>query len=115
MTLGYLPAAFEEGATDVDRAALAAARDLGIEVREVTLPDLPYGSLMAILYAEAAAAFETLTLTDADDSLRWQDDGAWPNTMRKARFLSAVDQSRPTGCVTSSCRRWTTSWGRLTR
>ena len=91
MTLGYLPAAFEEGATDIDHAALAAARDLGMEVREVSLPDLPYGSLMAILYAEAAAAFETLTLTDADDSLRWQDDGAWPNTMRKARFLSAVD------------------------
>jgi len=23
--------------------------------------------------------------------LTWQDEGAWPNTMRKARFLSAVD------------------------
>ena len=43
LTLGYLPAAFEEGATDVDRAALAAARRLGIEVVEVSLPDLPYG------------------------------------------------------------------------
>lgn len=91
MTLGYLPAAFEEGATDVDRAALAAARDLGITVKEVTLEDLPYAALMTILYAEAAAAFEDLTLTDADDTLRWQDEGAWPNTMRKARFLSAVD------------------------
>jgi Asp-tRNA(Asn)/Glu-tRNA(Gln) amidotransferase A subunit family amidase len=91
MTLGYLPAAFEEGATDVDRAALAAARDLGITVKEITLEDLPYASLMTILYAEAAAAFEDLTLTDADDTLRWQDEGAWPNTMRKARFLSAVD------------------------
>ncbi|SHE42244.1 Asp-tRNAAsn/Glu-tRNAGln amidotransferase A subunit [Loktanella atrilutea] len=91
MTLGYLPAAFEEGATDVDHAALAAARDLGITVKEVTLEDLPYASLMTILYAEAAAAFEELTLTDADDTLRWQDEGAWPNTMRKARFLSAVD------------------------
>jgi Asp-tRNA(Asn)/Glu-tRNA(Gln) amidotransferase A subunit family amidase len=91
MTLGYLPEAFEEGATDIDRAALAAARDLGIEVREVTLEDLPYAALMTVVYAEAAAAFEALTLTDTDDSLRWQDDGAWPNTFRKARFLSAVD------------------------
>lgn len=91
LKLGYLPAAFGEGATDVDRAALAAARRLGIEVIEVSLPDLPYGSLMNLLYAEAAAAFEELTLSDVDDALRWQEDGAWPNTFRKARFLSAVD------------------------
>ena len=89
--LGYLPEAFGEGANEVDRAALAAARRLGIEVTEVSLPDLPYGALMNILYAEAAAAFEELTLNDLDDTLTWQDDGAWPNTFRKARFLSAVD------------------------
>ncbi len=91
MVLGYLPEAFEEGATDVDHAALDAARGLGIEVREVSIEDLPYGALMNVLYAEAAAAFEDLTLTDADDTLKWQDAAAWPNTMRKARFLSAVD------------------------
>ena len=46
---------------------------------------------MNVVYAEAAAAFEELTLSDLDDTLKWQDDGAWPNTFRKARFLSAVD------------------------
>lgn len=91
MRLGYLPEAFGEGATEVDHAALAAAKDLGIEVVEVALPDLPYGALMNVLYAEAAAAFEHLTLEDTDDTLKWQDEGAWPNTFRKARFLSAVD------------------------
>lgn len=91
LKLGYLPEAFGEGATDIDRAALAQARGLGIEVVEVSLPDLPYGSLMNVLYAEAAAAFEELTLSDLDDTLKWQADGAWPNTFRKARFLSAVD------------------------
>ena len=92
LRLGYLPEAFEDAeATDVDRAALAAARRLGIEVVPVRLPDLPYGALMNILYAEAAAAFEELTLSNLDDTLTWQDDGAWPNTFRKARFLSAVD------------------------
>ena len=92
MKLGYLPEAFEDAeATDVDRAALEAARGLGIELVPVTLPDLPYGALMNILYAEAAAAFEELTLSNLDDTLTWQDDGAWPNTFRKARFLSAVD------------------------
>lgn len=89
--LGYLPDAFGEGASEVDHAALAAARRLGIEVVEVALPDLPYAALMNILYAEAAAAFEELTLSGRDDTLTWQDDGAWPNTFRKARFLSAVD------------------------
>lgn len=91
MRLGYLPEAFGDGATAVDHAALEAARGLGIEVVPVSLPDLPYGALMNILYAEAAASFEDLTLSNLDDTLTWQDDGAWPNTMRKARFLSAVD------------------------
>lgn len=91
MRLGYLPEAFGEGATAVDHAALAAARRLGVEIVEVTLPDLPYGALMNIVYAEAAALFEDLTLNNTDDTLTWQADGAWPNTFRKARFLSAVD------------------------
>ena len=91
MRVGYLAAAFGDGATEIDHAALAAARRLGIEVVEVSLPELPYEALMNIVYAEAAAAFEELTLSDLDDTLTWQDDGAWPNTFRKARFLSAVD------------------------
>jgi Asp-tRNA(Asn)/Glu-tRNA(Gln) amidotransferase A subunit family amidase len=91
MKLGYLPEAFGEGATEVDHRALECARRLGLEITEISLPDLPYGALMNILYAEAAAAFEELTLNNLDDTLTWQDDGAWPNTFRKARFLSAVD------------------------
>ena len=91
LRLGYLPEAFGEGATPTDHAALDAARGLGIEVVEVHLPDLPYDALLNILYAEAAAFFEDLTLTDLDDTLTWQGDEAWPNTLRKARFLSAVD------------------------
>jgi Asp-tRNA(Asn)/Glu-tRNA(Gln) amidotransferase A subunit family amidase len=91
LKLGYLPQAFGEGATEVDHAALAASRRLGVEVVEVSLPPLPYEALMNVVYAEAAAAFEDLTLSDLDDTLKWQDDGAWPNTFRKARFLSAVD------------------------
>ena len=91
LRLGYLPAAFGEGATVTDHAALTAAKGLGIDVVEVTLPDLPYDALLNILYAEAAASFEDLTLSNQDDTLTWQGDEAWPNTLRKARFLSAVD------------------------
>lgn len=91
MRLGYLPEAFGEGATAVDHAALEAARSLGIEVVEVKLPDLPYRALMNAFCAEAAAIFEDITLSDLDDMLTRQDEGGWPNTFRKARFLSAVD------------------------
>ena len=89
--IGFLAQAFGEGATEVDHAALEAARRLGAEVVETSLEELPYGSLLNALCAEAAAAFESLTLENLDDTLARQDDGAWPNTFRKARFLSAVD------------------------
>jgi Asp-tRNA(Asn)/Glu-tRNA(Gln) amidotransferase A subunit family amidase len=46
---------------------------------------------MNVVFAEAAASFEDLTLEDRDDLLTWQEPGAWPNTFRKARFLSAID------------------------
>lgn len=91
LKLGYLPEAFETGATQIDHDALTAAKDLGVEVVEVRLPDLPYDALMNVVCAEAAAAFEHLTLSDADDALSRQDEDAWPNIFRKARFLSAVD------------------------
>ena len=91
MRVGYLPNAFADGATTVDHAALETLRTLGLSVAEATLPELPYAALMNVLYAEAAAAFEDLTLSDRDDTLTWQEPGAWPNTFRKARFLSAVD------------------------
>lgn len=91
LKVGYLPEAFGDGATAVDHAALAAMRSLGVRVVEASLPDLPYGALMNILFAEAAASFEDLTLSNQDDTLTWQDAAAWPNAMRKARFLSAVD------------------------
>jgi Asp-tRNA(Asn)/Glu-tRNA(Gln) amidotransferase A subunit family amidase len=57
----------------------------------VELADLPYDALRNLLFAEAAAAFEELTLENTDDTLARQDPGAWPNSFRKARFLSAVD------------------------
>ncbi|MDB2407435.1 amidase [Jannaschia sp.] len=91
LRVGYLAEAFGEGASPVDHAALDAMRGLGVEVVEIALPDLPYASLMNIVQAEAAAAFEPLTLTDADDLLTRQDEAAWPNLFRRARFLSAVD------------------------
>jgi Asp-tRNA(Asn)/Glu-tRNA(Gln) amidotransferase A subunit family amidase len=47
--------------------------------------------LNTILFAEAAAAFEELTLSHKVDELKVQTPDAWPNTFRQSRFVSAVD------------------------
>ena len=92
LRVGYFPAWMKEPpATEVDRAALETVRRLGMVPVEVSLPDWPYGSLNTILFAEAAAAFEELTLSGGLDQLKMQVPDAWPNTFRQSRFLSAVD------------------------
>jgi Asp-tRNA(Asn)/Glu-tRNA(Gln) amidotransferase A subunit family amidase len=92
LRVGYFPAWMKEApATDVDRATLDAMGKLGMMLTPVTLPDWPYDSLNLMLFAEAAAAFEELTLSNRDDELKAQVPDAWPNQFREARFLSAVD------------------------
>ena len=92
LRVGYFPAWMKENpATDVDRAALEAVRKLGMVATEVSLPDWPYGSLQHVLFSEAAAAFEELTLSGDLATLKVQVPDAWPNLFREARFLSAVD------------------------
>jgi Asp-tRNA(Asn)/Glu-tRNA(Gln) amidotransferase A subunit family amidase len=92
LRVGYFPAWMKKNpATNVDRAALDVVKKLGMLPVEVTLPDWPYDSLDVILFAEGAAAFEELTLSEALNQLRVQVPDAWPNIFRQARFLSAVD------------------------
>jgi Asp-tRNA(Asn)/Glu-tRNA(Gln) amidotransferase A subunit family amidase len=92
LRVGYVPRWMQESpATDVDRAALRTVGTLGMRAVPVELPDWPYDSLNVILFAEAAAAFEELTLSGRAAALKVQVPDAWPNTFREARFLSAVD------------------------
>jgi Asp-tRNA(Asn)/Glu-tRNA(Gln) amidotransferase A subunit family amidase len=92
LTLGYFPEDIADPAAhDLDRAALETARGLGARLVPLTRPDLPYNALMNMLFAEAAASFEELTLSGRDDLMTWQTASAWPNSFRRARFLSAVD------------------------
>jgi Asp-tRNA(Asn)/Glu-tRNA(Gln) amidotransferase A subunit family amidase len=92
LRVGYFPAWMTQNpATDVDRAALASISKLGMTAVEVSIPDWPYGSLNHILFSEAAAAFEDLSLSGGASQLRMQIPDAWPNLFREARFLSAVD------------------------
>jgi Asp-tRNA(Asn)/Glu-tRNA(Gln) amidotransferase A subunit family amidase len=92
LKVGYIaPWMKESPATDVDRAAMETMKKLGMELKEVTLPDWPYDSLMTILFAEGAASFEDLALNNQLRELKVQVKDAWPNLFRQARFLSAVD------------------------
>jgi Asp-tRNA(Asn)/Glu-tRNA(Gln) amidotransferase A subunit family amidase len=88
MRVGYIADDFTD---PLDLAVLDAVRGLGAAVIPLVLPELPYDALRHLVFAEAAAAFEELTLENTDDALARQDAGAWPNSFRKARFLSAVD------------------------
>jgi len=92
LRVGYFPKWMQEPpATDVDRAALKAVATAGMTPVEVSIPDWPYDSMNIILFAEAAAAFEKITLDNEVDDLRMQVPDAWPNIFRQSRFLSAVD------------------------
>jgi Asp-tRNA(Asn)/Glu-tRNA(Gln) amidotransferase A subunit family amidase len=92
LKVGYFADWMKEApSTDVDRAALENLKKLGLTPVPVTLPDWPYQSLNTVLFAEAAAAFEEITLDHRVDQLKAQVPDAWPNLFREARFLSAVD------------------------
>jgi len=92
LRVGYFPGWMKNlPATDVDRAALEHVKKVGMVPVEVSIPDWPYDSLQLILFAEAAAAFEELTLNHGVDQLKVQVPDAWPNIFRQSRFLSAVD------------------------
>jgi Asp-tRNA(Asn)/Glu-tRNA(Gln) amidotransferase A subunit family amidase len=72
-----------------DSAALETLRSLGFELIEIDLP--PYPDITFILSVEAAAAFDELTRSNDDDLLVRQIRNAWPNVLRSARFVPAVE------------------------
>jgi Asp-tRNA(Asn)/Glu-tRNA(Gln) amidotransferase A subunit family amidase len=90
--VGYIAQWMKEApATDIDRAAMDKMRALGMQLKEVTLPDWPHSSLMPVLFAEGSASFEDLAMNNQLGELKMQVKDAWPNLFRQARFLSAVD------------------------
>ncbi len=93
LRIGYVPAVFEEdhpGKAN-DEQSLAVLRQIHPNLLPVTLPNMDIASIILMLEAEAAAAFEELTLSNRDDLLTWQDKDAWPNLFRAARFIPAIE------------------------
>ena len=110
LRIGYVASAFEaadEGETgehhrpqgeelqranQVNSAAvLDVMRAEGYELIPIELPATDMQGLWLILYAEAAAAFDAITRDGQVDTLVRQDDEAWPNQFRAARFIPAVE------------------------
>jgi Asp-tRNA(Asn)/Glu-tRNA(Gln) amidotransferase A subunit family amidase len=75
-------------------AFLDELRALGVELVPFELPKLPIDSLMSILMAEAATAFDGLTRSGQDDLLARQKEDSWPNSFRCSQMIPAVEYLR---------------------
>lgn len=74
ITVGYAPVDFEERADAAGRPdfqnALGVVKALGVKLREVELPDFPYGALTStIIVSEGATVFEDLIRSGKVDQL----------------------------------------------
>jgi len=73
-------------------SALDTLRNMGVKLLPMEMPHgCHFGDITPVLEAEAAAAFDELTLSGRDALLTEQGPDEWPNTFRVARFYSAVD------------------------
>jgi len=74
-----------------DLAALDKLRAMGVNLIPVELPKLPWDAMVPLLTAEAAAAFDDLTMTGRDSLLTEQGAEDWPNAFRIGRLYPAVE------------------------
>lgn len=74
-----------------ERAFVRWLQDAGAPLREVELPAAPYGALLTMLHAEAAASFDQLLRSGGLAQLTSQGDRSWPNVFRAARSVPAVE------------------------
>ena len=74
-----------------EQATLDKLTKMGVQLIPVELPNLPWEAMVPLLTAEAAAAFDDLTMTGRDRLLTEQGPEDWPNDFRVARFYPAVE------------------------
>jgi Asp-tRNA(Asn)/Glu-tRNA(Gln) amidotransferase A subunit family amidase len=93
LRIGYLKKDFDNDTSYAKQnaATLGKLRELGAELIEIKLPDLPVEAMQIILSAESAAAFDDLTRSNRDNLLVRQIKNAWPNAFRGSRFIPAVE------------------------
>ncbi len=91
-------------ARDDDRRFLQWLTDHGAACKPVTLPAAPYGAILLMLHAEAAAAFDELLRQGRLGELPGQGEGDWPNQFRSARCVPAVEFVQASRLRTRLCR-----------
>lgn len=94
LRVGFLESAFEQDypGSDADRAALDVLRGRVSGLTPVEWPESPpAGPILNTLQVEAAAAFDELTRSGADDMMVRQERNAWPHVFRAARMVPAVE------------------------
>lgn len=89
--IGYIKSEFDKTyqGSQEDLNTLTLLRQLGFTLVPVEWPKLP--NIDFILESEAAAAFDELIRTNKDDQLERQMKMAWPNVLRQARNIPAVE------------------------
>jgi Asp-tRNA(Asn)/Glu-tRNA(Gln) amidotransferase A subunit family amidase len=93
LRIGYLKTDFDNDTSNVanNKETLDELRKLGINLIPIELPKYPIDAMSFILNAEAAAAFQELTLTRRDTLMARQVKDAWPNVFRSSQFIPAVE------------------------
>lgn len=94
LKIGYFEDFFEgtRATNDIDRQVLEDLREMGLTLYPVKLKtSVDVSSILIMLHAEGAAAFDDMTRLDQDDLLVGQGRNAWPNLFRSARFIPAVE------------------------
>lgn len=96
LRIGYLEEelAGDYPGADQDRAFIELMREAGARLEPMSLPDLPIGEMNFILATEAATAFDDLIRSGAEDQLVRQTRDAWPNVLRAAQLVPAVEYLR---------------------
>jgi Asp-tRNA(Asn)/Glu-tRNA(Gln) amidotransferase A subunit family amidase len=94
--IGYFKKLFDKKDTTKvklnDSLSLKVLKDLGAELHEVKMPDsIPYDAFDIILRAEAGAFFDELVREHKDRMLSEQTKDSRANSLRQARFISAVE------------------------
>ena len=91
-TIGYAPVDFERVAPEAQAAfkgALEAVKALGVKLKEVEIPDFPYGALVqTVIGAEAASVFEDFI---RDGRVEQMADPSEAAALKAALDIPAVD------------------------
>jgi Asp-tRNA(Asn)/Glu-tRNA(Gln) amidotransferase A subunit family amidase len=91
----------------IDLASLEILRSqLGLKLIDIKLPEFPFGNLLPILNAEAAAAFDDLTRSGRDKLLTAQGKNDWPNSFRVGHFIPAVEYVNANRARTIGMQKW---------